>query len=90
MDPKSASAGRDGTRTHHAPQRCWCIPMPVLQKCTQSDEMIVIQVLLLFAQRRQRARLSVCLPGAVALFGFLWTSPLPQIVLPDGERGFQE
>src|ERR687884_1277028 len=52
--------------------------------------MIHVQVVLLSAQRRQRARLGVCLPGAVALFGFLWSSPLSHVVLPDGEPGFEE
>src|SRR5918911_4765823 len=52
--------------------------------------MVVIQVLLLSTQRHQRARLGVCLPGAVALFGFLWSSPLSHVVLPDSEPGFEE
>src|SRR5437764_3400539 len=43
--------------------------------------MVQIQVLLLSAQWRQRARLGICLPGVVALFGFLWSSPLAQVVL---------
>ena len=41
-------------------------PLRIVQEGTQTDEMIVIQVLLLSTQRRQRARLGVCLPGAVA------------------------
>jgi len=52
--------------------------------------MVVIQVLLLSTQRRQRARLGVCLPGAVALFGFSWSSPLAHVVLPDGKPRFEE
>ena len=65
-------------------------PGRVLQVCTQADEMVVIQVLLLSTQRRQPARVGICLPCAVAPFGFVWSSPLAQVVLPDGEPGLEE
>ena len=64
---------------------CW-----VLQESTQASEMLDIQVLLLSAQRRQRARVGICLPGAVTLFGFSWSSPLSGVVLPNGEPRFEE
>jgi hypothetical protein len=52
--------------------------------------MVLIQVLLLAAQRRQRVCLGVCLPRAVTLFGLSWSSPLPRVVLPDSEPRFEK
>src|SRR5713226_3921011 len=65
-------------------------PLRVPEERAQSDEMVLIQVPLLSAQRRQRVRFGVCLPGEVAPFGLGGSSPLSRVVLPDGEPRFEK
>jgi hypothetical protein len=65
-------------------------PGSVVQEGTEPTEMVVVQVLLLSTQWGQRTRLGVRLPGAIVLFGFLSSPPLPQVVLPDSKPGFEE
>ena len=66
------------------------LPRRIVEKRTQSREMIGIQVLLLPTERHQCGRSSVVIPGLVPRLGVSRSTPLSVIVLPDGEPYFQE
>src|SRR5207249_6227927 len=65
-------------------------PRGVVEERTQPAEMVEIEMLLLPAQRSDLCCLGISPPDLVALLRFRWSSPLPQVVLPDGEPLFKE
>ena len=65
-------------------------PRWVVQECTQPTEMVYVQMLLLPAQRSDLRCLSVGPLDLIPELRFSWSSPLPQVVFPDGEPFFKE
>jgi hypothetical protein len=65
-------------------------PRRIVQKRTQSKEMVHVQMSLLPTQRTDFRCLIVCVPDLVALPGLLRGLSVPQVVFPDGKPLFQE